>query len=402
MPPSACCFSAFGRLIWPASSQRNSGDALDHFDAKTRHAFDEKLMRRLASASASARSSFTPGTSFTSSTVSPRSDEPSTPHSTGERSPVADLRRRLRTVARFDDEYEDGGELIASSREDMRLRLVRQSSDGEVLVVKIQRKRKAFDSPDGFDAWQQYIESWCESMELILNLPPAAGVASLVDFLEDSESIYVVSEHCPGVDLQQFLEMSDGTGWCFESVRVVVHQLLEAVQHLHAHSLVHRDLKLENVMIDPKQVRRAQCRKSEVPQIVKIIDFDTVQAWDPHCCSSGSVVGTDGYIAPEGYHGRYSPLTDIFALGVLAYTLFAGAFPFGERAFESADKGARGKAIRRRQQEKISWNYLAFDSVPEARETLESMLSFDEQERPLAHEVLEHPWLRGQTCARGA
>merc|ERR1712070_898087 len=90
----------------------------------------------------------------------------------------------------------------------------------------------------------------------------------------------------------------------------VLRQLLAALSALRAGSLVHRDIKLENVMV------AGLGREADVQ--VKLIDFDTLQTFDS-TSTAKDVRGTCQYIAPDVYAGRCSPASDIFAVGVLAY-----------------------------------------------------------------------------------
>merc|ERR1719327_1440077 len=63
------------------------------------------------------------------------------------------------------------------------------------------------------------------------------------------------------------------------------------------------------------------------PAMAKLIDFDTVQDWEPMSPKAKDVLGTDGYIAPEAYGGEYSPASDVYAVGVIMYKLLTGRFP---------------------------------------------------------------------------
>merc|ERR1719215_2216840 len=78
----------------------------------------------------------------------------------------------------------------------------------------------------------------------------------------------------------------------------------------------------------------AQTSGARTPGSVKLIDFDTVEDWSPKSPKATRVLGTDQYIAPEAYEGRYSPASDIFAIGVIAYRLLAGTFPFRNSLFD--------------------------------------------------------------------
>merc|ERR1719476_702942 len=67
---------------------------------------------------------------------------------------------------------------------------------------------------------------------------------------------------------------------------------------------------------------------------VKLIDFDTVQDWEPSSPKAREVLGTDGYIAPEAYSGEYSPASDVYCIGVIMYKLLTRRFPSNSEIFD--------------------------------------------------------------------
>ena len=107
-----------------------------------------------------------------------------------------------------------------------------------------------------------------------------------------------------------------------DEAKAILRQLLQAVQDLHSRGYIHKDLKLENVMVDsPKS-----------GPTVKLIDLDTVEEFSPNRIAK-TIAGTDQYIAQEAYGGHYSPASDIFSVGVISYILFSGKFPFESSMF---------------------------------------------------------------------
>jgi tetratricopeptide (TPR) repeat protein len=92
-------------------------------------------------------------------------------------------------------------------------------------------------------------------------------------------------------------------------------QVLQALSYLHRRGILHRDLKPENVLIVDGQV--------------KLLDFGLATAMQSEAVEETDVVGTLAYMAPELF---YSPIAteaaDIYALGIMAYELFAGHHPF--------------------------------------------------------------------------
>jgi len=139
----------------------------------------------------------------------------------------------------------------------------------------------------------------------------------------------------------------------------------------------------------------ATAEEREASPTVKLIDFDTVEAFSPKDRAK-SVVGTDQYIAPEAYAGHYSPTSDIFSCGVIAYRLISGKFPFNHAMFD--DKPGENwvgspkmKCIQDRLRHfQIDWSIAPWPEEPEATKLVRWMLQTNERDRPTAQQTLEH------------
>merc|ERR1719424_2150919 len=235
--------------------------------------------------------------------------------------------------------------------------------------------------------------------------------------------------------------------------KAILRQLLQAVQDLHSRGCIHKDLKLENVMLDrsPKEIRSPKdplnspkspkspaSRKSfhaaklplligsellstnnnnigarnasdeppMSPSVVKLIDFDTVEEFALKTTAK-SVLGTDQYIAQEAYGGHYSPASDIFSVGVIAYRLVSGKFPFKKAMFddkpgENYVGSPKMKIIR----DRLNHFHINFDTNPwpaetQARDLTRWMLQNNEKDRPTATQALQHAFFEttGKTPA---
>jgi len=97
----------------------------------------------------------------------------------------------------------------------------------------------------------------------------------------------------------------------------VVRQLSPLVHFLHRHHICHRDIKLENIIVEPQSSK------------VMLIDFDLATR-NPNDRLPGLAVGTPGYMAPEMLViGKIcTSAVDWFSLGVVIYACVSGLFPF--------------------------------------------------------------------------
>jgi serine/threonine protein kinase len=136
-----------------------------------------------------------------------------------------------------------------------------------------------------------------------------------------NDAPYLVLELLRGASLRDVIER----GRLTEAGAVaVMEDVLSGVEAAHAAGVLHRDLKPDNVFI----------HWSAGAPVVKIIDFGIAKMRDdidPIVTRPGIFVGTPGYMAPEQALGRaLDERVDVYALGVLAYELFAGHHPFAD------------------------------------------------------------------------
>jgi polo-like kinase 1 len=110
-------------------------------------------------------------------------------------------------------------------------------------------------------------------------------------------------------------------------------QIINALKYLHAHRIIHRDLKLGNLFLNDKME-------------VKLGDFGLATKLDFDGEKKRTICGTPNYIAPEVLEGKagHSYEVDVWSLGVIIYTLIIGKPPF-----ETSDVKTTYKRIRKLQ-----------------------------------------------------
>lgn len=118
--------------------------------------------------------------------------------------------------------------------------------------------------------------------------------------------------------------------------RHVVRQLLDAIGHMHERGVIHRDLKLENVLVmssRPASWRAANGVDTHSTELldVKIADFGLSKYMGdkPVLARCRSQVGSPGFVAPEVLHtDSYDERVDYWSLGVMLYVVLCGQLPF--------------------------------------------------------------------------
>jgi serine/threonine protein kinase len=112
-------------------------------------------------------------------------------------------------------------------------------------------------------------------------------------------------------------------GMDFEQAALVVQQMGQALTAVHNQQVFHRDLKPENVMLQ---------NLGDGEEQAKLIDFGIAKVKDSELgpeTSTAMVVGTLPYLAPEQIQGQTTTAaTDTYALGVIAYEMLTGRWPF--------------------------------------------------------------------------
>merc|ERR1719223_432004 len=116
-----------------------------------------------------------------------------------------------------------------------------------------------------------------------------------------------------------------GLGGSEQTSRHMARQLVDGMRYMHDHKVVHRDLKVENILI----TRTTRSSEPPCPELhdIKIADFGLSQIMQDNDRAL-SAVGTPAYVAPEVLEGRYDEAVDFWSFGVILYVALCGQMPF--------------------------------------------------------------------------
>lgn len=189
---------------------------------------------------------------------------------------------------------------------------------------------------------------------------------------EDAHTITFFMDYYPGGDLGDFMETHEYLSECM--AYNIISQLVDAVQYLHDHNIIHRDIKLENLLYD---------NETNMHVVLADFGFATIRAKDDPLLED--FPGSPAYAAPELMRG--TPYTgyasDIWAIGVCLYVLVTGEFPF----WSDNRQLMREKILK--DSPRIH-RHLSPDCV----ELIFSLLKKYPKERPDISEIKESAWFR--------
>lgn len=199
------------------------------------------------------------------------------------------------------------------------------------------------------------------------------------------EAICLVMSYVPGVELFQWVAENRRLGE--RETAVILRQVLLALVYLHERGIVHRDLKLENILVETSHAGG----NSTYPRVT-LVDFGLARMLRS---ASGEQLmmctrcGSEEYAAPEvimgqPYDGRAS---DAWSFGVVMFACLFGSLPFNP---ETGRPRALAEKI-------VTASYRFPDDVhlttsPMAVDLLKSLLVRDPAARPSVLDLLDHPW----------
>ncbi|MEO8698402.1 MAG: serine/threonine-protein kinase [Kofleriaceae bacterium] len=129
---------------------------------------------------------------------------------------------------------------------------------------------------------------------------------------------YLVMEYLDGENLGALLERGQ---IAIDAVIAISAQVASAVAALHAHGIIHRDVKPDNTIV------LYQTTQTGWPR-VKVIDYGVARFIEDGPLPDAAIAGTPCYMAPEQWRGAPTTKSDVYAFGVMLYELVTGKQPF--------------------------------------------------------------------------
>eukprot|EP00002_Diphylleia_rotans_P033473 TRINITY_DN7118_c0_g1_i7.p1 TRINITY_DN7118_c0_g1~~TRINITY_DN7118_c0_g1_i7.p1 ORF type:complete len:540 (+),score=108.48 TRINITY_DN7118_c0_g1_i7:54-1673(+) len=188
---------------------------------------------------------------------------------------------------------------------------------------------------------------------------------------ESREVSYIVTEYFDGQDLLHFF--NDNYPLSEKKVGRIFLQLVNAISFFHSKGIVHRDLKLENILIDDA------CN-------IKVIDFGLSNINTGSARGLLTPCGSPVYVAPEVlFDTTYGKHADVWSLGTILFFLSCNYLPFSRDWYSVYEECYRTKATPP----------IIFPATlnPELKDLFTKIFVMEPQKRIKLDEILKHPWV---------
>ena len=194
------------------------------------------------------------------------------------------------------------------------------------------------------------------------------SVTKILETFECENYMLIIMEYISGGNLQNFVKKRRKL--CEKTAKILFRQIIQGIRYIHSRGIVHRDIKLENILLD-------------LNNIIKICDFGVGKLIKPNTILKDQC-GTPVYMAPEilkgnGYKGF--PV-DVWSAGVALYIMLSGTLPFNKDKDHDLEYSILNNHLKEIK-----------DISEEGNNLLKNILEKDPNKRFTCNQILEHPWL---------
>ena len=205
------------------------------------------------------------------------------------------------------------------------------------------------------------------------------NIVKIYEFYDTVLYYYIVTEYCKKGELFSYIKNK----YSEKQLAVLFYQVFSGLCYLHEKKILHRDLKLENILITEIEKDK---KTNDKYFWVKIIDFGTAKIFEKNK-NEKAVVGSSYYIAPEVLHKNYNEKCDTWSVGVILYMLIVGRAPFDgqndEEIIENIEKGEFNSKHKK-----------LLNSSAEVQDLVKKLLEVNVKKRLSSSEALKHPWFK--------
>ncbi|KAI9478414.1 MAG: kinase-like domain-containing protein [Benjaminiella poitrasii] len=231
-----------------------------------------------------------------------------------------------------------------------------------------------------------------DNKEVAIKVIPKKNVKNHFDMVKDEVAVLQSLNHPNVIGFYDYFESSATGGELFERLFergkftekdavLIIKSVLTGLKYLHRNNIVHRDMKPENLLF----------KTPDSDADLVICDFG-IAKFTSQATVLETVCGSPGYVAPEVLLQKgYGSAIDMWAVGVITYTLLCGYQPFqAEDQVELIDEITHARYDFHERY----WKNISVD----AKEFIRALLVLDDKKRLTATEAMNHKWMTGNTA----
>ena len=205
------------------------------------------------------------------------------------------------------------------------------------------------------------------------------NIVKIYEIFDIRDYYFQINEYCKFTDLYNYFKFH----FSEKQICIIFYQILSGILYLHENNIIHRDIKLENILVDHIE---KDLSTSEPYFFIKIADFGSSKYFIKEK-KENQIIGTCYYIAPEVIKQKYNEKCDLWSAGVVLYMLIAKKAPF-----EGNDPQKIFDKITDEEYNRHSRKLLDFSD--EVRDLIDKLLEKNVEKRLSAREALDHPWFK--------
>jgi calcium/calmodulin-dependent protein kinase I len=237
---------------------------------------------------------------------------------------------------------------------------------GAIFAIKCISKQKLHESSQGTKILVNEIDCMRRASH--------PNILKLERVYDEDDTVYLVLEYAEGGDL--FGKIIAAERFTEHYCAILARKLLSALAYMHEHRIIHRDIKLENIMMT----------SLDEEADIKIVDFGFACEMTPEnleiCC------GSPGYVAPEILNKQpYDGKADVFSVGIVLYIILSGNSPFIARTVE--------ETIAKNREGRIRYDNPCWGEISEAaKQFVVSLTERHPRLRPTSADAMTHSWIQ--------
>ncbi|KAF7711425.1 caM kinase-like vesicle-associated protein isoform X2 [Silurus meridionalis] len=264
--------------------------------------------------------------------------------------------------------------------------MVRSEEFCEIFRAKEKNTQKMYTCKKFLKKDGRKVRKAAKNEILILKMVKHHNILQLVDVFETRKEYFLFLELATGREVFDWI--LDQGYYSERDTSNVIRQVLEAVAYLHSLRIVHRNLKLENLVY----YNRLKHSK------IVISDFHLAKL------ENGLIkepCGTPEYLAPEVVgRQRYGRPVDCWAIGVVMYILLSGNPPFYDEAEDDDDDSHDKNMFRKILTGDYEFDSPYWDDISDSAKSLvASLMEVDQDQRLTAQEAISHEWISGNAAS---